>query len=125
MPQQPQQQPPHPAYAPQREVPPPYAAPQPPAGPDFLAADRRNAVVVDADGVSFEADGRTADFAWHELSTVHYKAAGHGHVLMVAVVLPDGRFYECAVKARNHARLQQWFGQLAPVLGVYLAGRGR
>ncbi|GAA1166621.1 hypothetical protein GCM10009654_24400 [Streptomyces hebeiensis] len=101
------------------------AAVQPPAGPDFLAADRRSAVVVDAAGVSFESNGHTLDFPWHDIATVHYKAGSPGHVLMVAVVLPDGRFFECAVIARNRGKLQQWFADLAPVLGVHLAGRGR
>ncbi|MGS2590089.1 hypothetical protein [Streptomyces hebeiensis] len=101
------------------------AAVQPPAGPDFLAADRRSAVVVDAAGVSFECNGHTLDFPWQDIATVHYKAGSPGHVLMVAVVLPDGRFFECAVIARNRGKLQQWFADLAPVLGVHLAGRGR
>ncbi|PVE12025.1 hypothetical protein OIE62_27055 [Streptomyces scopuliridis] len=126
---------PHPAYGPPPPAPwpqppaypqpspyPQYGAQQPPAGPEFLAADRRNAVVVDAAGVSFEANGLTADFAWHDIHTVHYKAGSHGHVLMVAVVLPDGRFFECAVNARKSAKLQEWFGLLAPVLGAYTGG---
>ncbi|MFF1420133.1 hypothetical protein [Streptomyces sp. NPDC058280] len=124
---------PHPAYAaPQQQSypgygppQPQYGAPQPPAGPDFLATDRRNAVVVDAAGVSFEANGATADFAWHQIHTVHHKAGNHGYALMVAVVLPDGRFYECVVNARSRSKLQQWLAQLGPVLAMYLARSGR
>ncbi|NDZ79194.1 hypothetical protein G3I19_11840 [Streptomyces sp. SID10853] len=88
-----------------------------------MAADRRNAVVVDSQGVSFELDGRTADFGWSQIRSVPYKGSFGGTTLMVAVVLADGAFYECAVEARSGAALQQWFAELAPVLGYYLGGR--
>ncbi|MGX1880946.1 hypothetical protein [Streptomyces sp. NPDC055287] len=129
LPPQPQQGfgPPPPAFAPAPSpVPPPpgaYAAPMP-AGPEFLATDRRNAVVVDAEGVSLESNGATIDFPWRDIQTVHYKPGPGGEVLMLAVALPDGRFYEGVVAARNQAKLQEWFAELAPVLGYYLAGRG-
>ncbi|MGW7052559.1 hypothetical protein [Streptomyces sp. NPDC054887] len=111
-------------YAPQPAGAPAPVHPSPAPGPDFLAADRRNAVVVDSEGVSLERDGATLDFPWHDIATVHYKAGPGGGVLMVAVVLPDGRFYEGVVAARNQAKLQEWFAHLAPVLHFYLAGRG-
>ncbi|MFJ4720476.1 MULTISPECIES: hypothetical protein [Streptomyces] len=123
----PQYAPAPPAYAPQ----PPYAqAPQPPyaqapppqqaaAGPDFLAVDKRNAVVVDASGVAFETSGHTVEFRWPEIRGVHYRASPDGKALMVAVVHMDGRFYECVVQARPRTRLQEWFPQLARVLGHY------
>ncbi|MFF5958819.1 hypothetical protein [Streptomyces luteogriseus] len=123
----PQYAPAPPAYAPQ----PPYArAPQPPyaqapppqqaaAGPDFLAVDKRNAVVVDASGVAFETSGHTVEFRWPEIRGVHYRASPDGKALMVAVVHMDGRFYECVVEARPRTRLQEWFPQLAWVLGHY------
>ncbi|WP_405777746.1 hypothetical protein [Streptomyces sp. NBC_00859] len=122
--------PPPPPYAgPYTAAPPPV--PQQPAGPasfdggpDFLAADRHNAVVVDSEGVSFERGGRTADFAWGHIQSVPYTGRGDT-VLMVAVVLTDGRFFECAVDARSRGRLQQWFAELAPVIGYYTAGRPR
>ncbi|MGW0561897.1 hypothetical protein ACWDZ4_15085 [Streptomyces sp. NPDC003016] len=125
---------PQPPYQPQQGFgpPPPVFAPAPgsfpapapaPAGPDFLATDPRNAVVVDAQGVSLERDGATADFPWQDIRTVHYKPGTWGHVLMVAVVLPDGRFFEGAVTARDQGKLQEWFTELAPVLAHYLAGR--
>jgi U5 snRNP spliceosome subunit len=47
--------PPPPQYAPQ--------PPQPPApGPEFLAVDKHNSVVVDASGVAFEMYDITVDF---------------------------------------------------------------
>jgi hypothetical protein len=118
--------PPPPQYAP---APPPYAPAQPayapvppqpaPAGPEFLAVDKRNAVVVDPSGVVFELAGHTLEFRWPEIRSVHYKASPDGKALMVAVVHVDGRFYECAVEAKPRGRLQEWFAQLAWVLGVY------
>ncbi|MBT2524063.1 hypothetical protein J7E91_01115 [Streptomyces sp. ISL-99] len=116
--------PPPPAFAPAPGPPAPFPGPPGPAGPDFLAADRRNAVVVDAEGVSLECNGATIDFPWRDIQTVHYKPGPGGGVLMVAVVLPDGRFYEGVVAARNQAKLQAWLAELASVLGYYLAGRG-
>ncbi|MFG2807399.1 hypothetical protein [Streptomyces massasporeus] len=118
-----------PAPPPQAPAPSPYApaqpyaqAPppqQPAAGPDFLAVDKRNAVVVDASGVAFETSGLTVEFRWPEIRSVHYRASPAGKALMVAVVHMDGRFYECVVEARPRTRLQEWFPQLAWVLGHY------
>ncbi|KJK41072.1 hypothetical protein UK15_04615 [Streptomyces variegatus] len=118
--------PPPPQYAP---APPPYgpaqpsyaqAPPQPVAGgPDFLAVDKRNAVVVDASGVAFESSGLSIEFRWPEIRSVHYRASPDGKALMVAVVHVDGRFFECVVVAKPRSRLQEWFPQLAWVLGHY------
>ncbi|AWE52146.1 hypothetical protein ACFXGG_18195 [Streptomyces nigra] len=124
--------PPPPQYAPhQAPAPPPYAPAQPghgpvppqpgpqAAGPEFLAVDKRNAVVVDASGVVFEMYGLSVEFRWPEIRSVHYRASPNGKALMVAVVHQDGRFYECVVEAKPRARLREWFPQLAWVLGHY------
>lgn len=115
--------PPLPPYAPQD---PPRYAPQagpppgpPPAGPEFLAVDKHNAVVVDASGVAFEMYDITVDFPWPEIRSVHYRASPNGKALMVAVVHLDGTVYECVVTAKPRERLQGWFAQLAWVLGFY------
>ncbi|MEU3887459.1 hypothetical protein [Streptomyces sp. NPDC029041] len=116
--QAPPRQPPY-AHAPQQ---PSYvqAPPQPAAGgPDFLAVDKRNAVVVDAAGVAFESSGLSIEFRWPEIRSVHYQASASGKALMVAVVHVDGRFFECVVEAKPRSRLQEWFPQLARVLGHY------
>ncbi|MBX9360827.1 hypothetical protein [Streptomyces sp. WAC04114] len=137
----PQYAPPPPQYAPapppQAAAPSPYAPAQPyppaqpyaqappsqqpaaPAGPEFLAVDKRNAVVIDASGVVFEMYGLSVEFRWPEIRSVHYQASPNGKALMVAVIHQDGRFYECVVQARPRARLQEWFPQLAWVLGHY------
>ncbi|MFJ4535878.1 hypothetical protein ACIP39_07875 [Streptomyces tibetensis] len=117
-------QPPYaaPQYAQAPQQPPPYAqAPSQPAadGPDFLAVDKRNAVVVDASGVAFESSGLSIEFRWPEIRSVHYQASPNGKALMVAVVHMDGRFFECVVEAKPRSRLQEWFPRLAWVLGHY------
>ena len=104
--------PPPSAFAPQ----PPQEAPE---GPEFMAVDRHNSVVVDSAGVAFEDHGHSAEFPWHEIRSVHYKAGPGGKTLMMAVIHLDGRFYECVVDAKSRDTLGQWFAQLAPVLGYY------
>ena len=127
-PQQPHGQPPQP-YGQQAPPPPyPYAQPQaapgvvgaaPAQGPEFLAVDRHNSVVIDINGVAFEDHGISVEFSWPEIRSVHYKASGNGKALMVAVIHLDGSFLECTVEAKPRERLPQWFGQLAQVLGYY------
>ncbi|MFF7548459.1 hypothetical protein ACFZCU_33170 [Streptomyces canus] len=104
--------PPPSAFAPQ----PPQEAPE---GPEFMAVDRHNSVVVDSAGVAFEDHGHSAEFPWHEIRSVHYQAGPSGKTLMMAVIHLDGRFYECVVDARSRDTLGQWFARLAPVLGYY------
>ncbi|TQJ74855.1 hypothetical protein [Streptomyces sp. SLBN-31] len=103
--------------------PPPQYAPtpaQPPAeGPEFMAVDVHNSIVVDVTGVAFEDHGAAVEFSWPEIQSVHYKASPNGKALMMAVVLPNGQFYECVVQAKPRAQLGQWFAQLAAVLGYY------
>lgn len=117
----PQAQPP--AYAPSYA---PAYAPAPATAhqnPEFLAADSRSGIVVDETGVTFDFEGRSAEFPWAEIQSIHSKPGVGGHRLMVAVVLPDGKFYECGVKARNSVTLNHWFRDLGYVLSVYLGRR--
>jgi hypothetical protein len=92
-------------------------------GPEFVAHDRRNSVIVDPAGVSLEVGGRTLDFPWAGIAAVHAAPGPHGHILMVAVRHPGGMLYECRIDARRRARLHQWLAELGPVLGHYLAHR--
>ncbi|MEV8363243.1 hypothetical protein [Streptomyces niveus] len=114
-----------PAYAPPQPAPPAYAPSYPPPhhNPEFLAADSRSGIVVDENGVTFDFEGQSAEFPWSEIQSIHSKPGAGGHRLMVAVVLPGGKFYECGVKARNSVTLNQWFRDLGHVLGVYLGRR--
>ncbi|WP_460068957.1 hypothetical protein [Streptomyces sp. YKOK-I1] len=109
------QPPPPPAVPPGFGPPPPSYAP----GPEFLAVDKHNSIVVDVSGVAFEMYDITVDFPWPEIRSVHYKASPNGKALMVAVVHLDGRVYECVVNARPRELLPTWFAQLAWVLGHY------
>ncbi|TFI28672.1 hypothetical protein [Streptomyces sp. 4R-3d] len=123
---QPQPQPapaPQPVYAPPQ--PPAYAPSYPPPhhNPEFLAADSRSGIVVDENGVTFDFEGQSAEFPWSEIQSIHSKPGVGGHRLMVAVVLPGGKFYECGVKARNSVTLNHWFRDLGHVLNVYLGRR--
>ncbi|MEV8341853.1 hypothetical protein [Streptomyces niveus] len=114
-----------PVYAPPQPAPPAYAPSYPPPhhNPEFLAADSRSGIVVDENGVTFDFEGQSAEFPWSEIQSIHSKPGVGGHRLMVAVVLPGGKFYECGVKARNSVTLNQWFRDLGHVLGVYLGRR--
>ncbi|GAA3842864.1 hypothetical protein ACFS5L_42725 [Streptomyces phyllanthi] len=103
-----------PAYAPYA-----YPAPGAPAGPEFLAVDRHNSIVVDASGVSFEDHGLSVEFPWPEIRSVHYRPNSNGKGLVVGVVHVDGHFYECVVDAKRRDRLHEWFTQLIPVLQYY------
>ncbi|MGW2562449.1 hypothetical protein ACWCXB_25000 [Streptomyces sp. NPDC001514] len=118
--------PPHqPAYGPPGAPQAPHSPHQPqpllPAGPEFVAHDRHNSVIVDPTGVALEIQGHTLEFPWAAISTVHFAPAPFGTVLMVAVALPGGMLYECRVVARRKAQLQQWLAELGPVLQHYLA----
>ncbi|WP_432134741.1 MULTISPECIES: hypothetical protein [unclassified Streptomyces] len=105
--------PPPPAYAPAGP------APAPAPGPEFMAVDKHNAIVVDAEGVTLELSGVSAEFPWPEVRSVHYKASPNGKSLMLAVIHLDGLVYEGEVTARPQSRLTEWFAQLAWVLGHY------
>ncbi len=109
-------------YAP--PPPPQYAAPYPtppqaPTGPEFLAVDRHNSIVVDASGVAFEDHGVGIELPWPEIRSVHYRPTGNGKGLMMGVVHLDGRFYECVVDAKSRDRSNEWAAQLLPVLQFY------
>ncbi|MFD4142417.1 MULTISPECIES: hypothetical protein [unclassified Streptomyces] len=104
-------------------MPQPPAAPPPADGPEFIAHDRHNSVIVDSSGVSLEINGRTLEFPWAVIATVHFAPAPSGAVLMVAVAHRGGMLYECRVVARRKEMLPQWLGELGPVLHHYLAYR--
>ncbi|MFJ4717197.1 hypothetical protein [Streptomyces sp. NPDC088785] len=115
--------PPPPAHPP-AFPPPPSVPPAAPAGtgPEFIAADERNGLVVDGDGVHFEQGPHAIDLPWARLRTVRFQPAPDG--LYVTAVLTDGPVYECRVRARRRSLATQWGTDLAAVLHHYLAGRG-
>ncbi|MFH8934672.1 hypothetical protein [Streptomyces griseosporeus] len=99
--------------------PPPPPHPPTPQGPEFVAVDTRNAIAVDAEGVTLDMNGVQAEFPWPEVRSVHYRASPNGKALMLGVIHLDGHFYEAVVDARPKARLTEWFAQLAWVLRHY------
>ncbi|WP_415947927.1 hypothetical protein [Streptomyces sp. KLOTTS4A1] len=124
--------PPPPAYAPQAppaRTPQAYGAepaPQPPfSAPEFVAFDKNNAVVIDAEGVSFDIGGQVADFPWQQLAQLHYTA--QGVFLRVGITHSAGWFHECVVNAKKQQKMIRWLTELGPVAAYYqaqLAQRG-
>lgn len=135
----PGQIPPPPSHAPQQPYVPqapqqPYApqapqqpyAPQPAAaGPEFVAFDKSNALVIDGAGISFDLGGQVADFPWEQVTQLHYTA--QGTLLRVGITHSAGWFHECVVNAKKQQKMIQWLTELGPVAAYYqaqLASRG-
>ena len=121
--------PPMPGYAPAALPPSPYApaalvANAPPDGPEFLAMDRKNAVVADPDGISLGTNGRVAEFPWAGIDRAWCeRGKGRGNVLVVSLALPDGSIHSCEVGTRHPVELDVWRGQFTAVVGYYLPSR--
>jgi hypothetical protein len=111
----------HPAPVPAYLPPAQQAAPQlTPSGPEFLAMDRKNAVVADPDGISLGVNGRIMEFPWAAIERAWCeRRTGRGHVLVVAVALPDGSVHSCEVGTRRAAELEAWVGQFTALLAYY------
>ncbi|WFB11964.1 serine/threonine protein kinase [Streptomyces sp. LX-29] len=114
--------PPPPAYAPTITA----VAPQPPvppdgaptsADPEFLAMNRKNAVLVDRDGVVFTRNGRTTEYPWHALAYLeHTTDDARKPKLTVSLLLTDDSARICTVTARNRDEARGWSAQLDAVL---------
>jgi serine/threonine protein kinase len=123
--------------APTRQAPPGYGPPSgypghpgavpladPGDGEDFLAMDRRNGVVADADGVSFGVNGRTHLYEWDEIRGVSHTSRGRTTGLTVTVVLLDGTARSCRVGSRGGpAELALWGARLDAVVARHLPVR--
>ncbi|MFI9613329.1 serine/threonine-protein kinase [Streptomyces sp. NPDC052023] len=113
--------PPMPAYPPA----PPNLPPTAEAGteePQFLAMDRKNAVVADTDGISLGNDGRTTHLAWSAVRAVTYDEKGRGLGLTVTVHLADGDSHSCRVTTRDEEELDEWIDQVILVREHFLPG---
>ncbi|WP_306318840.1 MULTISPECIES: hypothetical protein [unclassified Streptomyces] len=113
--------PPGPPAAPAAPPMPPGVPPAQAAGPEFIAADEYNGVVVDAEGVHFEQGPHAIDLPWAQLRTVQFQPLPQG--LSVAAVTAQGPVYECRVRARRKSQATQWLTDLPGVLHHYLQGR--
>jgi hypothetical protein len=107
-----------PAYPMNPLAPPVY--PAVPQGPEFVAADADNAVLVDAVGVSFDQRDVVTDFTWQDVHAVHHTV--RGLCLLVGVTHRNGVFHECRVGAGRQKKLREWSQQLAVTLGHYRGG---
>jgi hypothetical protein len=124
---------PPPGYGPPSGYPgypvhPGYPGAVPPADPDdgedFLAMDRRNGVVADADGVSFGVNGRTYLYTWDEIRGVTHTSRGRTSGFTVTVVLLDGTARSCRVGSRGGpAELALWSARLDAVVARHLPVR--
>ncbi|GGT10792.1 hypothetical protein GCM10010271_11650 [Streptomyces kurssanovii] len=94
--------------------------PAAPQGPEFVAADADNAVLVDAVGVSFDQRDVVTDFVWQDVQAVHHTV--RGLCLLVGVTHRNGVFHECRVGAGRQKKLREWSQQLALTLGHYRGG---
>ncbi|WP_425829215.1 hypothetical protein [Streptomyces fractus] len=113
--------PPHPPAAPPQFAPAPPPGPPVAAGPEFIAADQYNGLVVDVDGVHFEQGPHAIDLPWAHVRTVNFQPLPEG--LSVTAVMSDSAVYECRVRARRKSQATQWHTELAAVLHHYLQGR--
>ncbi|MET8475224.1 hypothetical protein ABZY90_33130 [Streptomyces sp. NPDC006422] len=115
--------PPPPSYAPGAPPAPPAppAGPGGPGGPEFVAADKHNGVVVDAEGLHFEQGPHAIDLPWSHVRTANFQPMPSG--VFVTASMSDGAVYTCQVQARKKAQASEWCGQLGAVLQHYLQGR--
>jgi serine/threonine protein kinase len=103
---------------------PPAAGYGPPPAPEFLAMDRKNAVVADASGVSLGTDGRVLAFPWPEIDqTWSEPLPGRRPTLVVAVSLYDGALHTCEVGTRRPAELAAWQTDFAATAAHFLSLR--
>ncbi|MGW5353150.1 serine/threonine-protein kinase [Streptomyces sp. NPDC004031] len=107
-------------YGPGAPLPPPGAGAGQPGMPEFLAMDRKNAVVLDSAGVSLGTDGQVVEVPWHAVDFAWCeRAAGRGHTLLVGVSLRDGTVFSCAVTTRRPAELESWIARFDATLHYY------
>ncbi|MFD7439300.1 serine/threonine-protein kinase [Streptomyces sp. NPDC059861] len=88
--------------------------------PQFLAMDRKNAVVADVEGISLGLNGRQADFPWSSVHDVAYTESGRGMGLTVTVRLADGTSHSCRVTTRDEEELDDWIDDLILVREHFL-----
>ncbi|MDX2708345.1 hypothetical protein PV350_36670 [Streptomyces sp. PA03-6a] len=88
-------------------------------GPVFEAADRRGAIRVDRDGLTFRLDDTEAEFGWKEIGAVEVDVPKWGHRFGVTVYLSPRRWFETWVDAPSRHRLRAWSDEFDAVLDVY------
>ncbi|WP_435822014.1 serine/threonine-protein kinase [Actinacidiphila alni] len=97
------------------------AVPAPPdEGQDFLAMDRKNAVLADDYGISLGLNGRTTELPWPLVDIAECDVAPGESVFRVAVVLTDGTVHTGRVSSRNPAELTWWVHTFNAIVRRYL-----
>ncbi|SEG46365.1 Serine/threonine protein kinase [Actinacidiphila yanglinensis] len=92
----------------------------PPGAPEFLAMDRKNAILADAAGISLGANGEVREFPWPSVDVIWCeRGAGRRHVLVVALTLHDDSLHSCEVGTRQPAELDGWIASLSALLAYY------
>jgi hypothetical protein len=82
--------------------------------------DRRNAVGLDASGMSLGTNGRVTAVPWPAVDVAWCEPGrGRGHTLSVALALRDGTFFSCDVTTRDPAELATWITTFNAVLAYY------
>ncbi|WP_148012497.1 hypothetical protein [Streptomyces sp. ME109] len=92
---------------------------------EFLATDRKNAILADARGIPLGVDGVTVDLPWPFIAPVTYEQAirAIGYGLTVAVDTSSGERHTCQVKVRQFHRTEAWIDELEALLDRYLPNR--
>lgn len=113
--------------------PPPPHSPVPPSlrptvdapveSPQFLAMDRKNAIVADIDGISLGINGRSIDIPWYMVRDITHTNSGRRPGLVVTVHLADGTSHSCRVTTREEEELNGWINDLTLVRGHLLPSR--
>ncbi|WP_406350895.1 serine/threonine protein kinase [Streptomyces sp. NBC_01635] len=91
--------------------------------PQFLAMDRKNAIVADADGISLGINGHPTDFPWYAVRDIVHVESGRGLGLTVTVHLADGTSRSCRVTTRDEEELDNWIDHLTLVREHFLPPR--
>ncbi|MEV6331769.1 serine/threonine-protein kinase [Streptomyces sp. NPDC051909] len=93
------------------------------AAAEFVAADAKGGLVIDAHGVTFQLREAEADFRWAEIAAVQHFPTRRGRVLRLVLFLHDGTSFVCDVDGRRHTRVDEWAARIDQVLAVHLPGR--
>ncbi|MFJ9968054.1 serine/threonine-protein kinase [Streptomyces avermitilis] len=86
---------------------------------EFLAMDRKNAVVADAHGISLGINGHPTDFPWPVVQRVTHEETGRGYGLTITVTLTNGISHACRVTTRDENELDSWIETLNSVIARY------
>ncbi|MFJ2632940.1 serine/threonine-protein kinase [Streptomyces sp. NPDC087422] len=88
--------------------------------PEFLAMDRKNALLADDYGISLGENGQTVDLPWPMIRFAECVVEDHESVFRMAVVLTNGTIRTGRVSSRSLAELTEWAMRFTLVRDRYL-----